>query len=154
MSHERHWGWHPRVRAGSELTLGERAADSMKATLATWPALGGIVVAILAWIATSGFGLDRAPYILLNLCLSCLAALQCFVLLIAAKRADAIASEIAKHTEQNTEDLKALLAQNTALTEQVAKLAQAIHDHVTIPQPLLTVPPPPKPPAIRRTLRP
>ena len=54
--------------------------------------------------------------------------------MIAAKRADAIASEVALHTEKNTDDLKDLMAENTALTQQVKKntdLLEEIHRHVT-----------------------
>ena len=40
-----------------------------------------------------------------------LAGIQAAALLIAAKRADQIASEIAVHTETNTDDIKALLQQ-------------------------------------------
>ena len=42
--------------------------------------------------------------------------MQTAALLIAAKRADAVASEMTMHTEHNTEDVKTLLGENTALT--------------------------------------
>jgi len=76
---------------------------------------------------------DPYPYILLNLFLSMLAGVQAAALLIAAKRADAISSEIAIHTEHNTDDIKTLIAENTALTSQVKKntdLLDEIHLHV------------------------
>ncbi len=63
-----------------------------------------------------------------------LAGVQAAALLIAAKRADAIASEVAVHTERNTEDLKALMQENTAMTLQVKQntdLLEEIHRHVT-----------------------
>ena len=63
-----------------------------------------------------------------------LAGVQAAALLIAAKRADAIASEIAIHTEKNTEELKALMQENTALTLLVktnTDLLEEIHRHVT-----------------------
>jgi hypothetical protein len=47
-----------------------------------------------------------------------LAGVQAAALLIAAKRADAISSEIAMHTEKNTEDLKGLVNENTSLTQR------------------------------------
>ena len=55
-------------------------------------------------------------------------------LLIAAKRADAISSEIALHTEHNTDDIKLLIAENTALTSDVKRntdLLNEIHLHVS-----------------------
>jgi uncharacterized membrane protein len=128
----RHWDTHPAVRTGDQLSFGERAADRMKAVFATWTALGAILLMMAVWIVTSGFGVDKFPFILLNLCLSCLAALQCFILLIAAKRADQIASETAMHTLNNTELLKMLIEQNTKLIEQNNSLTQIIHDHLVV----------------------
>jgi uncharacterized membrane protein len=102
------WRFHPLVRSPEKLTFGERTADRMKAVFATWTALLGILAIMAVWIWTHGFGIDAAPFILLNLCLSCLAALQCFILLIAAKRADQISSELARHdyeTDQRVETM-------------------------------------------------
>lgn len=130
-AHDRHWRAHPAVATDGALTFGQRAADVMKGVFATWRALGAILFVMLVWLASGGFGHDHAPFILLNLCLSCLAALQCFILLIAAKRADQIAAAIALHTLENTESLKQLIEQNTALTEQVAALTRAMHEHLT-----------------------
>jgi len=59
---------------------------------------------------------------------------QAAALLIAAKRADAISSEIAMHTERNTDDLKDLVQENTTLTVEVKRhtdLLEEIHRHVT-----------------------
>jgi uncharacterized membrane protein len=95
-------------------------------------------------------GFDPYPYILLNLFLSMLAGVQAAALLIAAKRADGIASEIAVHTEKNTEDLKELVSDNTSLTQQVKKntdLLEEIHRHVASLAPgALDVPPAPPSP--------
>jgi uncharacterized membrane protein len=115
--HSKLWGGHPAVE--KKLTRGERAADVMKAGLATWIALFGVIFVILFWIQTSGFGHDSSPFILLNLCLSCFAALQCFVLLIANKRGEQIASAIALHTYENTQALQRLMKENTALTKDI-----------------------------------
>ena len=52
----------------------------------------------------------------------------------AAKRADGISSEIAIHTEHNTDDLKGLLAENTDLTKLIKRqtdMLEEIHRHVT-----------------------
>ena len=59
-------------------------------------------------------GFDPYPYILLNLFLSMLAGIQAAALLIAAKRADQIASEIALHTEKNTDDQNAITTKYAA----------------------------------------
>jgi dynactin complex subunit len=79
-----------------------------------------------------------------------LAGVQAAALLIAAKRADAIASEIAIHTETNTDDIKSLVNENTALTEQVKKntdLLEEIHRHVSALTPEAgTFDPSPEPP--------
>jgi uncharacterized membrane protein len=126
-----HWHLHPGVRTGADLTFGERAADRMKSVFATWTALGMILLAMTVWIITAGFGADSFPYILLNLCLSCLAALQCFILLIAARRADQIASEIALHTLDNTAEIQRLVSNDTALTEAVSTLTTEVHRMMT-----------------------
>lgn len=128
--HDRHWRAHPAVATGNELTVGERAADQLKRVFATWTALFGILAFLAIWIMTGGFGRDAFPFILLNLCLSCLAALQCFILLIAAKRADQIAASVSLHTLENTEQLTTLLQQNTTLTEQIAELTREMHTHI------------------------
>ena len=99
--------------------MGERAADRMKSVFATWTALFAILAAMAAWIASAGFGHDAFPYILLNLCLSCLAALQCFILLIAAKRADAIASQLALHDYQVNQEALALLKETNEMVRQL-----------------------------------
>jgi len=77
---------------------------------------------------------DPYPYILLNLFLSMMAGVQAAALLIAAKRADSISSEVALHTANNTDDIKKLVQENTILTAQVKKatdLLEEIHVHVT-----------------------
>ncbi len=44
--------------------------------------------------------------------------------------ADAIASEIAVHTEKNTDEIKLLLQQNTELTQAVEALTKEVHQRV------------------------
>lgn len=104
----------------------------MKQALANWPALGAVLVFIVIWMVyNSHLGskhhFDPFPWILLNLCLSCFAALQCFILLIANKRGEQIAAELAQHTYENTKTLTELLTKNTDLTSKVEKLTAEIH---------------------------
>lgn len=127
MSGQRHgsngWGWHPNVRSDVELSLGERAADAMRNGMGSWGFVASALLFLAGWMLANGrHGLDPFPYILLNLMLSCLAALQGAVLLIAAKRADQITAELAMHHYAETSRLDALLAENTELTRQVHEL--------------------------------
>jgi uncharacterized membrane protein len=138
-----HWHKHPAVRSGDQLTLGERAADRMRNVMGSWPFVFCFFAIMILWALVNTLlfhrvlqhkAFDPYPYILLNLFLSMLAGVQAAALLIAAKRADAIASEVALHTEKNTDDLKDLMAENTALTQRVKKntdLLEEIHRHVT-----------------------
>ncbi|MHB8571596.1 MAG: DUF1003 domain-containing protein [Candidatus Dormibacteria bacterium] len=137
MSWKVQWHRHPGVRSGDQLSLGERAADRMRNGMGSWPFVFAFFAFMIAWAAANsvfhvggGSGFDPYPYILLNLFLSMLAGIQAAALLIAAKRADQIASEIALHTETNTEDLKVLLGQNTELTAAVERLTKEVHQRV------------------------
>src|SRR5580698_468808 len=137
-----HWHKHPGVRSGDQLSLGERSADRMRNMMGSWPFVFSFFAIMIAWAIVNTLLLQRVvhhkafdpyPYILLNLFLSMLAGVQAAALLIAAKRSDAISSEIAIHTEKNTDDLKDLLNENTVLTAQVKKatdLLEEIHRHV------------------------
>jgi uncharacterized membrane protein len=147
MAHQRswqtHWHLHPGVRTGDQLSLGERAADRMRNAMGSWPFVFGFFAVMIAWALTNTWLLERVlhhkpfdpyPYILLNLFLSMMAGVQAAALLIAAKRSDAIASEVAVHTAKNTDDIKVLLAENTVLTSEVKKntdLLEELHRHVT-----------------------
>ena len=137
------WHKHPGVRKADQLSLGERAADRMRIMMGSWPFVFGFFSVMILWAVINSIfwlggnhgkhGFDPYPYILLNLFLSMLAGVQAAALLIAAKRADAISSEIALHTEQNTDDMKGLLTENTALTRLIKEqtdLLQEIHRHV------------------------
>jgi uncharacterized membrane protein len=137
-----HWHKHPAVRSGDDLTVGERAADRMRNVMGSWPfvfcffgimILWALVNVVLFHRIVHHKAFDPYPFILLNLFLSMLAGVQAAALLIAAKRADAIASEIALHTEKNTDELKDLMSENTELTRQVkmnTDLLEEIHRHV------------------------
>ena len=75
-------------------------------------------------------GFDPYPFILLNLVLSCLAAMQGAILLIAAKRSDQIASELAQHTYEIDNENLTLTKEVAALTKQIDELTTAIHEHI------------------------
>jgi len=121
------WHRHPAVRA-QKLTFGEKAADWLKHWfLGTWIALGLVTVWIAVWIALqrTSIGWDLYPFILLNLCLSCLAAIQGIILQISANRGDKVNAVIAVHTEHNTDKLAVIALHNQ---ENTTKLAAQLLD--------------------------
>jgi uncharacterized membrane protein len=74
----------------------------MRNGMGSWPFVGSFVGFMFIWAAINTWALasnawDPYPYILLNLLLSMLAGLQGAILLIAAKRQDAIAAAMAQH---------------------------------------------------------
>ena len=106
------WRDHP-TGVGDNRTFGEVAADDMRNGLGTWTFILLFLAALVAWIATAGFGTDLSPYFRLNLALSCLAGLQGAIILIAQKRADRVASDLARHhyevSQRNEESIRRLL---------------------------------------------
>jgi uncharacterized membrane protein len=124
------WARHPAVRAGSRLSAGERAADLLKRGFGTWTALGAVAAAIGAWVALQRTGArwDPYPFILLNLCLSCLAAVQGIILQISANRGDRIAAEVALHTQENTDKLVEHGGQLYEINQQQLEILQLLRD--------------------------
>ena len=142
-----HWERHPAVLAGEELTRGERAADAMRNRMGSWAFVLGFGAFLVVWVVVNSLfaiggsgskhGFDPYPYILLNLFLSMLAAIQGAILLIAAKRSDQIASQLAQHDyetdtqaferieavhdrlTQMAEENRCLLEQNTRILDQL-----------------------------------
>ena len=115
----------------------------MRNIMGSWAFVFGFFAVMILWAVVNTFffvhilhhkAFDPYPYILLNLFLSMMAGVQAAALLIAAKRADSISSEVALHTVNNTEDIKKLIAENTDLTTEVKKntdLLEEIHLHVS-----------------------
>jgi uncharacterized membrane protein len=116
---EPHVTWHSTQK--ESLTTGQRAADVMRNTMGSWPFVFGFLGFMAVWAAVNSLGLafhawDKYPFILLNLFLSMLAGLQGAILLIAAKRQDAIAAALAEHDYETNlrakADIEALLTIN------------------------------------------
>jgi len=75
----------------SKTTFGQRLADRVAAVGGSWPFVVGFLLTLLAWIALNSVLLashafDPFPYILLNLVLSCIAALQAPVIMMSQNR--------------------------------------------------------------------
>lgn len=122
------WHRHPGVRSEGQLTRGERAADKMRNGMGSWMFVFVAVVFLAVWMVlnvildkSTGHTFDAYPFILLNLVLSCVAALQGAILLIAAKRSDQVASELAQHDYEADCASREMLQ---TLTEEFATLRQ------------------------------
>ena len=71
------------------LTLGERAADRIASFGGSWIFIGIFVAVMVAWIALNiarPISFDPYPFILLNLVLSCLAAMQAPIIMMSQNR--------------------------------------------------------------------
>ncbi len=76
------------------LTIGQRLADKVASVGGSWPFVIGFLLIMAVWIGINSWALqdkafDPYPYILLNLALSCLAALQAPVIMMSQNRAAA-----------------------------------------------------------------
>jgi uncharacterized membrane protein len=84
-----------------ERDLGQRAADTIAARAGSWTFIFLFLAFLAAWMAfNAARGPDRFdpyPFILLNLVLSCLAAIQAPVILMSQNRADAKRNALAEH---------------------------------------------------------
>ena len=124
--------WH--ADATAKLTRGQRAADVMRNGMGSWYFVGGFVAFMIVWaivnLALASRGWDPYPFILLNLFLSMLAGLQGAILLIAAKRQDAIAAALSQSDyDTNTasmKDIELLLAMNRDQLTAIAELQLAV----------------------------
>ena len=126
--HRSKWSEHPAVRSGEDLTTGERSADLVRNGMGSWAFVFAAVAFLMVWMAFNrNHGFDPYPFILLNLVLSCVAAMQGAILLIAAKREDQINSDLAAHdyrTDEETDRLvHDLLDRIDQLQADVARLA-------------------------------
>jgi uncharacterized membrane protein len=114
------WHHHPAVRSGEQLTLGERAADRLRNGMGSWGFVFSALVFLAGWmIGNRNVGFDKYPFILLNLILSCLAAMQGAILLIAAKREDQISSDLAKHDYETNVEADQIVKEIRALTREI-----------------------------------
>ena len=111
---------HPAIRTGDQLSLGERAADKLRNGMGSWGFVFSALVFLAGWmLGNRDVGFDRYPFILLNLILSCLAAMQGAILLIAAKREDQISSDLARHDYETNLEADRIVKEIHALTTEI-----------------------------------
>ena len=114
--HDRHWGPHPDVPTGDDLTFGERAADTIASAMGSWRFILGQTVFVILWMATAGlvyvwagWSFDPYPYILLNLMFSTQAAYSAPILQMAANRKEAVQAKLAARDRERMERIEAKL---------------------------------------------
>ncbi len=79
----------PNVAFEEQMTFGQRVADRVAQFGGSWTFIGIFLLAMLVWMiinTEAGKPFDPYPFILLNLCLSCLAALQAPVIMMSQNR--------------------------------------------------------------------
>lgn len=126
------WARHPGVRSGSDLSVGERAADRMRNGMGSWGFVFAALLFLACWMVANKTitHFDLYPFILLNLVLSCVAALQGAILLIAAKRSDQVSAELATNDYEadcrSRELLETLTSEFTELKTQHAEMSRQL----------------------------
>lgn len=126
------YNWHRKQR--ETLTRGDRAADAVRNGMGSWRFVILFVIFMSLWATFNTIApilhWDPYPFILLNLFLSTLAALQGSILLIAARRQDAISSAMAKHDYETNIRAKKEIEELMTIHENQMKMIQAIHDEL------------------------
>lgn len=128
------FNWHKAHKA--KLSVGDRAADKMRNGMGSWKFVFGFLIFMGIWAVLNTVGLvshwDKYPFILLNLMLSMVAGLQGAILLIAAKRADAISAAMAEHDYQTNvaakkevEELMEIHKKQLARIEEVLEILKS-----------------------------
>jgi uncharacterized membrane protein len=107
-----------------EATPGERLADRVAAVGGSWAFVLGFAVVVAAWVAVNGIarerGFDPYPFILLNLVLSCLAAIQAPIIMMSQNRQEA------KDRLRGEHDYRVNLKAELEVRHVIAKLDQLI----------------------------
>jgi uncharacterized membrane protein len=123
--------WHKAHK--QSLSIGDRAADKMRNGMGSWGFVFGAIIFLAAWATLNSLNgihhWDKFPFILLNLFLSMLAALQGAILLIAAKRADAISAAMAQHDYDTNVEAKKEVEELMAVNHEQLKL---IHELIKL----------------------
>jgi uncharacterized membrane protein len=108
------------------ITVGQRAADATARIGGSWGFIAGFAVVLASWIGLNSFVLvrepfDPYPYILLNLVLSCLAALQAPIIMMAQNR------QAARDRAQADQDFRVNLKAEIAIMNLHEKIDHLLH---------------------------
>lgn len=124
--------WHKAHK--EKLSAGDRAADKVRNGMGSWGFVLFFIGFMVVWAFLNSVDhfhhWDKYPFILLNLFLSMLAALQGAILLIAAKRADAISAAMAEndyHTNlQAKKEVEELMTLNREQLKMIEELVATL----------------------------
>lgn len=126
------YNWHHKQK--SKLSVGDRAADVVRNGMGSWRFVFFFLVFMGIWATLNTIvpilHWDPYPFILLNLFLSTLAALQGSILLIAAKRQDAISSAMAKHDYETNIRAKKEIEELMSIHQNQMRMIQTIYDEI------------------------
>ncbi len=118
--------------------MGERAADRLRNGMGSWTFVFSFLVFMAIWAmantVASFHHWDKYPFILLNLFLSMLAGLQGAILLIAAKRADAISAAMAQHDYETNLEAKSEVEELMAINRRQLQLIEKLIDSQKSPK--------------------
>ncbi len=128
--------WHDEHK--KSLKFGDRSADRLRNSMGSWPFVFSFLGIMGVWaLANTVFPIshwDKYPFILLNLFLSMLAGLQGAILLIAAKRQDAISAVMAKHDYETNvrakKEIEALMTINQQQLDAITELKTLLENQV------------------------
>lgn len=138
---ERKFAVNAESASKNELTFGERMADSIAQFAGSWTFIISFVSCLLLWIIVNAFILsnhafDVYPFILLNLILSCVAALQAPVIMMSQNRQEA------KDRLRSQNDYKINLKSEIFIEDLHRKLDQLLEEQHKIYQMLEQLQPP------------
>lgn len=110
------------------LSFGDKLADRIASFAGSWPFIIGFVSFLVVWILINSIAIfnhfDSFPFILLNLALSCVAALQAPVIMMSQNRQeekDRIRSEQDYETNMKAEIIIEEIFKHTQKIEQIEK---------------------------------
>ncbi len=121
---------------GNHRTFGQYAADQLAEWAGSWTFIAGFALFLVVWVALNSYWIlfhtwDPYPFILLNLCLSCLAAIQAPIILMsqnrAAERDRAVAQRDHYVNRKAEKEIKTLQKHIFEIKEILSKQPQTTH---------------------------
>ena len=114
----------------SKMTFGDKVADKLSEIAGSWTFIIGFSIFLLFWIILNGVilikAIDPYPFILLNLLLSCLAALQAPIIMMSQNR------QSKKDTIRNKNDYRTDLKSELILEQLYDQLEKVLHNQKEI----------------------